>query len=64
MRFKFRQLLSALLSEYTIYKAGMDARGEIDLEEGLQILREAKRDLYPEFGLFAKKLYRKLRPRS
>lgn len=64
MRFKFRQLLSALPSEYATYKAGMDARGEIDPEEGLQILREAERDLHPEFGLFAKKPYRKPRPRS
>lgn len=64
MRFKFRQLLSALPSEYATYKAGMDARGEIDPEEGLQILREAERDLHPEFGLFAKKPYGKPRPRS
>jgi len=53
-----------LLSEHATYKAGMDARGEINLEKELQGLREAKRDLHLEFGLFAKKLYRKLRPRA
>lgn len=53
-----------LLSEYATYKAGMDARGEIDPEKGLEILREAERDLHPEFGLFAKKPYGKPRPRA
>jgi hypothetical protein len=35
MRYKFQQLLGSLPSEYGAYKAGIDSRGEIDLEEGL-----------------------------
>jgi hypothetical protein len=63
MRYKFQQLLGSLPSEYGAYKAGIDSRGEIDLEEGLQILREAKREIHPEFGLYAKRPTRRPKPR-
>ena len=54
-RERFARLLSALPPEYHSYKAGLDVRKDIEIEEALEILNEAEHTIHPKIGLFAKR---------
>jgi len=50
---KLQQLLSSLPKEYQAYKAGIDTRESIEVEDALRILKEAEKELHPEIGAYA-----------
>jgi hypothetical protein len=52
---RFARLLSVLPLEYHLYKAGLDVRKDIEIEEALEILNKAEYTIYPKIGLFAKR---------
>ena len=52
---RLSRLLSALPAEYSSYRAALDARKDVEVEEALEILTEAEHNIHPEVGMFAKR---------